>query len=169
MGGIPNKRGGALRIGFGYDIHPLVAGRPLIMGGINIPFEKGLDGHSDADVLCHAVADALLGAAALGDIGEHFPDTDPAYKDARSIDLLSRVGTLLHEAGYTVGNVDSTVVAEAPKLLPYREEIQKAIADALAINKQKVSVKAKTHEGFGPMGRGEAIAAYAVVSIEATA
>jgi len=169
MGGIPNKRGGALRIGFGYDIHPLVASRPLILGGVNIPFEKGLDGHSDADVLCHAVADALLGAAALGDIGEHFPDTDPVYKDARSIDLLSRVGAMLHEAGYTVGNVDSTVVAEVPKLLPYRKAIRKAIADALAIDKQKVSVKAKTHEGFGPTGRGEAIAAYAVVSIESTA
>jgi len=157
-----------LRVGFGYDIHPLVAGRPLILGGVHIPFERGLDGHSDADVLCHAVADALLGAAALGDIGEHFPDTDPAYKNARSIDLLSRVGAMLHEAGYTVGNVDSTVVAEAPKLLPYREEIQKAIADALTIDKKKVSVKAKTHEGFGSVGRREAIVAYAVVSIEST-
>ena len=157
-----------MRVGFGYDIHPLVTGRPLILGGVNIPFEKGLDGHSDADVLCHAVTDALLGAAALGDIGEHFPDTDPAYKNARSIDLLGRVVAKLHEAGYAIGNVDSTVVAEAPRLLPYKEKIQTTIASALTIDKQKVSVKAKTQEGFGPVGRGEAVAAYAVVSIEST-
>ena len=168
MGGISGRKGGALRVGFGYDIHPLVTGRPLILGGVNIPFEKGLDGHSDADVLCHAVTDALLGAAALGDIGEHFPDTDPAYKNARSIDLLGRVVAKLHEAGYAIGNVDSTVVAEAPRLLPYKEKIHTTIASALTIDKQKVSVKAKTQEGFGPVGRGEAVAAYAVVSIEST-
>ena len=114
------------------------------------------------------MADALLGAAALGDIGEHFPDTDPAYKDARSIELLSRVGAMLHEARYRVGNVDATVVAEAPKLLPYKEKIKTAMAGALAIDRQRFSVKAKTHEGFGTVGRGEAVAAYAVVSIEST-
>ena len=154
-----------MRVGFGYDLHPLVEGRPLILGGLNIHFEKGLDGHSDADVLCHAVADALLGAAALGDIGEYFPDTDPVYKDARSIDLLGRVGGLVRNAGFRIVNIDSTIVAEAPKLFPHRNTMRNNIADVLDLDMGSVSIKATTNEGFGSTGRGSAIAAYAVASI----
>jgi 2-C-methyl-D-erythritol 2,4-cyclodiphosphate synthase len=155
-----------VRIGFGYDLHPLVRGRALILGGIDIPFEKGLDGHSDADVLCHSIADALLGAAALGDIGEYFPDTDMQYKDASSIDLLGRVNKVVRNAGYRIGNVDATVVAEAPRLAPYRQEMIEKIAEALDLEQDRVSVKATTHEGFGPPGRGEVIVAYAVIALE---
>lgn len=155
-----------MRVGFGYDLHPLVKGRPLILGGVSIPFEKGLDGYSDADVLCHAISDALLGAAALGDIGEHFPDSDPRYKDASSLVLLGKVGDLIREAGYVVVNVDSTVVAEAPKLFLFKRELIGKIAEALNLDRGSVSVKATTNEGFGPTGRGEAIAAYAVVMLK---
>jgi 2-C-methyl-D-erythritol 2,4-cyclodiphosphate synthase len=155
-----------VKVGFGYDIHRLADGNPLILGGVTIPFNKGLVGHSDADVLCHAIADALLGAAALGDIGEHFPDTDPAYKGALSIDLLGRVGRMVRKEGYTIVNVDTTVVAEAPKLVPHKTGMSDMIAGALSIDTNRVSIKATTNEGFGPTGRGDAIAAYAVVSLD---
>jgi len=155
-----------MKTGFGYDLHPLRKGRRLILGGVDIPFEKGLDGYSDADVLCHAIGDALLGAAALGDIGEHFPDNDPQYQNANSLDLLKKINTLLQENGCTIIHVDSTVLAEAPKLLPYREEIIRNIADALSLKTQQVSVKAKTNEGMDAVGRGEAIAVHAVASID---
>jgi 2-C-methyl-D-erythritol 2,4-cyclodiphosphate synthase len=155
-----------LRVGFGYDIHPLVEGRQLVIGGVSIPYEKGLAGHSDADVLCHAIADALLGAAALGDIGEHFPNTDSAYKDASSIVLLKRVGEIVRKSGYRIVNVDSTVVAEAPKLFSFRDNMIAKIADALCLDRRLVSVKATTNEGFGPSGCGEAIVAYAIGVVE---
>ncbi|MBN2030504.1 2-C-methyl-D-erythritol 2,4-cyclodiphosphate synthase [bacterium] len=155
-----------MRVGFGYDLHPLVEGRPLVLGGISIPSDKGLMGHSDADVLCHAIADGLLGAAALGDIGEHFPDTDPIYKNASSVDLLNRVGQKVNQAGYWIQNIDSTIVAEAPKLQSHKSAMIKKIAAALDIDPGIVSVKATTHEGLGPVGQGEAIVAYALVSIE---
>lgn len=155
-----------MRAGFGYDLHPLVKDRPLILGGIDIPYEMGLQGHSDADVLCHAIADALLGAAALGDIGEHFPDTDPAYKDASSIGLLARVGDKVKDAGFRIVNVDATVVAEKPKLQSHKKAMIMSVSDALDLSPSDVSVKATTKEGFGPEGRGEVISAYAVASIE---
>jgi len=154
------------RIGTGYDLHRLVEGRPLLLGGIQIPFEKGLLGHSDADILCHAVTDALLGAAAMGDIGSHFPDTDVRFKDANSIDLLMRARNLLHAAGYRVVNVDATVVAERPKLRDHIDDMRQRLAEALALEKHMVSVKAKTNEGVGPEGRGEAMSAHAVVLLE---
>jgi 2-C-methyl-D-erythritol 2,4-cyclodiphosphate synthase len=154
-----------MRIGFGYDIHPLVAGRPLILGGVRISFSKGLRGHSDADVLCHAVSDALLGAASLGDIGEHFPDTDPKFKNANSLNLLNIVGYKLKEAGYTIVNVDSTIVAEAPTLSIYKSDMIKNIANALDIQTKNVSVKAKTNEQFDSTGHGDAVMAFAVASI----
>jgi len=155
-----------MRVGFGYDLHPLVKGRALILGGIDIPYERGLQGHSDADVLCHAIADALLGAAALGDIGEHFPDTDPAYKDASSIKLLAQVRDKVNGAGFRIVNVDATVVAEKPKLNTHKEAMVASVSKALEITVNDVCVKATTNEGFGPPGRGEVISAYAVVSIE---
>ncbi len=154
-----------IRTGFGYDIHPLKKGRKLILGGTEIPFEMGLDGHSDADALCHAICDALLGAAALGDIGEHFPDTDPAYRGASSIGLLQKTGRLLKDAGFRILNLDATIVAEAPKLGPYKREMAGRIAEGLSLPHGQVSVKAKTNEGFGPPGRSEAIAVYAVASV----
>lgn len=155
-----------MRVGFGYDLHPLVEGRSLILGGVSIPFEKGLDGHSDADVLCHAIGDALLGAAGLGDIGEHFPDTDPEFKNVSSLLLLRRIVDKVVHEGFRIINMDSTVVAEAPKLLPFKGEMIGKIAETLNINHGRVSVKATTNEGFGPSGHGEVILAYAVVSLE---
>lgn len=143
-----------MRIGQGYDVHKLVEGRRLILGGVDIPYEKGLLGHSDADVLVHAVMDALLGAAALGDIGKLFPDTDPAYKDISSIKLLEHVGKLLEEKGYVIENIDATVVAQRPKLAPYREEMRENMARALHIEKDQIGVKATTEEGLGFTGRG---------------
>ena len=154
------------RIGHGYDVHKLVEGRSLIIGGVDIPYEKGLLGHSDADVLLHAISDALLGAAALGDIGKHFPDTDEAYKGADSLVLLSRVGEILKKAGYKPANIDSTVIAQAPKLAPHIENMRKNIAKALGIELDAVSVKATTEERLGFSGRGEGIAAHAVCIIE---
>ncbi len=151
-----------MRIGMGYDVHRLAEGRKLILGGVEIPWEKGLLGHSDADVLVHAVMDALLGAAALGDIGQHFPDTDPAYEGADSLQLLRKVGEILEEAGYRVGNVDATVIAQRPKLAPYREQMRKNIAEALGAEVSQVSVKATTEEGLGFTGAGEGIAAQAI-------
>ena len=147
-----------MRIGQGYDVHRLVEGRKLIIGGVDIPYEKGLLGHSDADVLLHAVMDALLGAAALGDIGQHFPDSDERYKGISSIALLKEVGKILQENGYMIENIDSTVIAQRPKLLPYRPQMAENIAAALGIEKEQVSVKATTEEGLGFTGTGEAIA-----------
>ncbi|MFZ5753663.1 MAG: 2-C-methyl-D-erythritol 2,4-cyclodiphosphate synthase [Bacillota bacterium] len=154
-----------MRIGFGYDVHALVEGRKLIIGGIQIPHEKGLQGHSDADVLLHAVMDALLGAAALGDIGQHFPDRDERFKDIDSGLLLTEVARLLHSKGYTCHNLDCTVVAQSPQIAPYREEMRKRIAQLLGIPLEQVSIKATTTEGLGFTGRKEGIAAYAVCTI----
>ena len=156
----------SLRIGHGYDVHRLCENRKLIIGGVDIPYEKGLLGHSDADVLLHAISDALLGAAALGDIGKHFPDKDPAYKDADSLKLLAEVGKLLKEKGYTPSNIDSTVIAQAPKLAPHIEKMRENIAFALGMEKDSVSVKATTEEGLGFSGEGAGIAAHAVCIIE---
>ena len=153
-----------MRVGHGFDVHALVAGRPLIIGGVTIPFERGLAGHSDADVLLHAVADALLGAAGLGDIGEHFPDTDAAYLNADSRVLLRRVFELLADR-WTIVNIDATVIAEAPRLAPYKAEMAENIAADLRIAPSQVNVKAKTTERLGFTGRGEGIAAEAVVLI----
>ena len=154
-----------MRIGFGYDVHRLVEGRPLILGGEMIPYEKGLLGHSDADVLIHALMDALLGAAALGDIGKHFPDSDPAYKGADSMRLLEQVVKLLQLANYQVNNVDVTVVAQAPKLAGYISAMRHNIAEVLGTSVDDVSVKATTTEGLGFAGEGQGIACYAVCSI----
>ena len=151
-----------MRIGQGYDVHRLVAERPLMLGGIEIPYEKGLLGHSDADVLLHAISDALLGAAALGDIGAHFPDSDPAYRGADSAELLRAVGDLIRAAGYEIGNIDSTVVCQAPKLAPHIASMRARIAEVLALPVGAVSVKASTEEHMGFTGRGEGIAAHAV-------
>ena len=155
-----------MRIGHGYDVHRLVEGRDLILGGVNIPFQKGLLGHSDADVLTHAVMDALLGAAALGDIGKHFPDSDPAYKGADSLALAREVAKLLQAKNYRVGNVDATVLAQAPKLAPHIPQMRENLALALSIPVDAVSVKATTEEGLGFTGTGEGIAAHAVCLLE---
>lgn len=155
-----------LRIGHGYDVHRLTAGRRLILGGVDIPYEKGLLGHSDADVLLHAISDALLGAAALGDIGKHFPDNDQSYKDADSLVLLSEVGKILYNAGYKPSNIDATVIAQAPKLAPHVQAMRKNIANALNIEPDAVSVKATTEERLGFTGSGEGISAHAVCIIE---
>lgn len=155
-----------MRIGHGYDVHRLVEGRKLILGGVEIPFEKGLDGHSDADVLAHAVMDALLGAAALGDIGKLFPDNDDAYLGADSVELLKKVRNVLQEHGWKPGNLDATVIAQRPKLAPYIDTMRKRIADALETDAENVSVKATTEERLGFTGSGEGIAAHAVCLIE---
>ena len=155
-----------LRIGHGYDVHRLTAGRRLVIGGVTIPYEKGLLGHSDADVLLHAISDALLGAAALGDIGKHFPDTDECYKDADSLVLLSAVGHILSNAGYKPSNIDATVIAQAPKLAPHIQMMRENIAKALNIDYGAVSVKATTEEHLGFTGNGEGISAHAVCIIE---
>lgn len=154
-----------MRIGMGYDVHRLTEGRKLILGGVEIPYEKGLLGHSDADVLLHAIMDALLGAAALGDIGKHFPDTDPRYEGADSLMLLHEVGELLHKAGYTVGNIDATILCQAPKLAPHISAMRENIASALGMPVDAVSVKATTEEKLGFTGAGEGIAAHAVALI----
>jgi len=154
-----------MRIGFGYDSHRLVAGRKLIIGGVEVPFEKGLMGHSDADVLCHAITDAVLGALGLGDIGRHFPDSDPKWKDAVSIDLLKYVVELAGMNGYKVAWVDSTVIAERPKLAPYIEQMKEALSQT-GLQSGQINIKAKTNEGMGFIGRGEGIVAYAVCVIE---
>ena len=158
-----------MRIGQGYDVHRLVEGRKLIIGGVDIPYEKGLLGHSDADVLLHAVMDALLGAAALGDIGQHFPDSDERYKGISSIALLKEVGKILQENGYMIENIDSTVIAQRPKLLPYRPQMAENIAAALGIEKEQVSVKATTEEGLGFTGPGEGISAQAIALLSSVA
>jgi 2-C-methyl-D-erythritol 2,4-cyclodiphosphate synthase len=155
----------AVRTGLGIDTHAFAAGRPLILGGVDIPHEEGLAGHSDADVLTHAVIDALLGAAALGDIGQHFPDTDERFKDADSLELLRTVVTYLGEHGWEVGNVDATVILERPKLAPYRDAIRATLAAALGLPEDAVNVKATTGERMGFVGRGEGAAAMAVVTL----
>ena len=155
-----------MRIGTGYDVHKLVEGRKLILGGVEIPYEKGLLGHSDADVLLHAIMDALLGAAALGDIGQHFPDTDPEYEGADSLKLLAEVGKILRDAGYQIGNIDATVIAQRPKLMPYLPEMRQNVAGALGIDVSQVSIKATTEEHLGFTGRGEGISTQAVAQIE---
>lgn len=155
-----------MRIGTGYDVHRLTEDRALVIGGVKIPYEKGLLGHSDADVLVHAVMDALLGAAALGDIGLHFPDTDPKYEGCNSLDLLEQTGKLLAENGFTVVNIDSVIIAQAPKMRPHIEEMRRNMADRLHIPAGRVSVKATTEEGLGFTGSGQGIAAHAVCLIE---
>ena len=157
-----------LRIGHGYDVHRLTEGRKLVLGGVEISWEKGLLGHSDADVLTHAVMDALAGASRLGDIGELFPDTDPAYKGISSLKLLGEVGRLLRERGDAVGNIDATLLAQAPKIVPYKIRMAENIAAALGIDSEQVNVKATTEEGLGFTGNGSGMAAHAVVLIERT-
>lgn len=155
-----------MRIGHGYDVHRLVENRKLILGGVDIPYEKGLLGHSDADVLLHAISDALLGAAALGDIGKHFPPDDPKFLDADSLLLLEHVGALLKDKGYSVVNIDATVIAQKPKLAPYIEQMRMNIAKALSLSEDAVSVKATTEEKLGFTGSGEGISAHAVTLID---
>ncbi len=155
-----------MRVGMGYDVHRLTEGRDLILGGVKIPYEKGLLGHSDADVLLHAIMDALLGAAGLGDIGQHFPDSDPAYKGISSIKLLEHVGKLLEEHLFFVSNIDATLIAQAPKILPYREQMTENVANALQIEKSRVNIKATTEEGLGFTGQKEGMAAHAVCLLE---
>ena len=155
-----------MRIGHGYDVHRLVEGRKLILGGVGIPYEKGLLGHSDADVLAHAIMDALLGAAALGDIGKLFPDNDPAYEGADSMKLLARVAEVLDEKGYAIGNIDATVIAQKPKLAPYIEQMRRRMAEVCGIDMEQLSVKATTEEKLGFTGSGEGIAAHGVCIIE---
>lgn len=155
-----------MRVGHGYDVHRLVEGRDLILGGVKIPYEKGLLGHSDADVLTHAVMDALLGAAALGDIGKHFPDTDPAYKGADSLKLAEHVAALLTEKGYCIGNIDATVIAQAPKLAPHIPTMKQNLARALGCDADCINVKATTEEHLGFTGQGLGIAAHAVCLIK---
>lgn len=156
-----------MRIGFGYDSHRLVPGRKLIIGGVEIPFDSGLSGHSDADLLCHAIIDAIIGALGLGDIGCHFPDTDPRWKDAVSIELLRQTVVLAGEKGYTVQWIDTTVIAERPKLAGHIEMMREALAGA-GISKDLINIKAKTNEGMGFIGRGEGMAAYAVCLLAGT-
>ena len=151
------------RVGLGYDIHRLVTGRKLILGGVRIPFDKGLLGHSDADVLLHAACDALLGAAGMGDIGDHFPDTDPQYKDACSIDLLIAVYRLIKDRELTLVNLDATLFAQAPRLTSYKAEMAQRLADTLEVDRGRINIKATTTEGLGMIGRGEGIAAMCVV------
>jgi 2-C-methyl-D-erythritol 2,4-cyclodiphosphate synthase len=155
-----------VRVGLGYDLHPLVEGRPLILGGVEIPFSKGLQGHSDADVLTHAIADALLGAAGLKDLGALFPDNDPAYHNASSLALLGQVVRKVVDARFRIGNVDSVIVAEAPKLAPYIDSMRVELANVMNIDPAQVSVKAKRAEGIDAIGRGEAMAAHAVCLVE---
>jgi len=155
-----------MRVGMGYDLHPLVAERPLIIGGIDVEYNRGLDGHSDADVLTHAVIDALLGAAALGTIGEHFPSNDPQYDGISSLELLAMAATMVEEAGYAVVNVDSVIIAEEPRLQPYLSRMALQLADRLGIDRDCVGVKATSPEGLGALGAREGIAAQAVVLIE---
>lgn len=155
-----------MRIGIGYDVHKLAAGRALIIGGVTIPFEKGLAGHSDADVLIHAIMDALLGAAALGDIGMHFPDTDPAYKGISSMELLKHVAGLIEENKYLIENIDATIIAQQPKMRPFIDEMRQNIADALDLDADQINVKATTEEGLGFTGIGEGISAQAICALE---
>ena len=155
-----------MRIGMGYDVHKLTEGRDLILGGVNIPWEKGLLGHSDADVLIHAVMDALLGAVALGDIGKHFPDTDPAYKGISSVKLLVHVAELLKENGYTIGNIDATIIAQKPKMAPHIPQMRKNMAEAMGIPESSLNIKATTEEGLGFTGTMQGISSQAICCIQ---
>jgi len=155
-----------MRIGHGYDVHRLVEDRKLIMGGVDIPYEKGLLGHSDADVLLHAIADALLGALAMGDIGKHFPDTDPAFKGADSMKLLEHVVGLIEAKGYCVGNLDATIIAQKPKMAPHIQSMRENVARVCGVEVDRINVKATTEEGLGFTGTGEGISAHAVVLLE---
>lgn len=155
-----------MRVGIGYDVHKLVENRKLILGGVSIPYEKGLLGHSDADVLLHAIMDAILGAAALGDIGKHFPDTDPAYKDADSMELLGQVGRLIDQQNMMIGNIDATVIAQRPKLSPYIDTMRENIAKCLKVDVNQVNIKATTEEGMGFTGEGLGISAQAICLLE---
>ncbi len=155
-----------MRIGIGYDIHRLVEDRKLFLGGIEIPYLKGLLGYSDGDVLLHAISDAMLGALSLGDIGQHFPNTDPKYKDIESSRILRKTAELIAQKGYIINNIDTVILAEDPKVYPYKEGMIESISRTLGIDKTKISIKATTNEGVGSMGRGEAIAAYAVVLLK---
>jgi 2-C-methyl-D-erythritol 2,4-cyclodiphosphate synthase len=157
-----------MRFGIGYDVHKLIEGRRLILGGVEIPFEKGLDGHSDADVLCHAIADALLGAAALGDIGKHFPDSDLKYKGISSLLLLKHVTELLRQNGFHINNVDATLIMEKPKILPFVDLMRENVSQSLSIFVARISIKATTNEGLGFIGKGEGAAAFAIASINET-
>jgi 2-C-methyl-D-erythritol 4-phosphate cytidylyltransferase/2-C-methyl-D-erythritol 2,4-cyclodiphosphate synthase len=163
--GDASPRAATLRIGNGYDLHRLVAGRRLILGGVVIPFDKGLQGHSDADAVCHAVTDAVLGAAGAGDIGRHFPDTDAAWKDADSLALLARAAQIIAATGFSVVNVDVVVIAQRPKLVPYIDAMRANLARAMGIAADRVSVKGKTNEGVGSIGAGESIAVHAVALV----
>lgn len=158
-----------MRIGMGYDVHRLAEGEDLILGGVKIPYEKGLLGHSDADVLVHAIMDALLGAAALGDIGKHFPDTDPAYKGISSIRLLEHVGKLIEDKLYVIGNIDATIIAQKPKMAPHIEQMRRNVAEALGIDVDQVNIKATTEEGLGFTGTGEGISSQAIAALETVA
>ncbi|MFA5315984.1 MAG: 2-C-methyl-D-erythritol 2,4-cyclodiphosphate synthase [Dehalococcoidales bacterium] len=157
-----------MRVGLGYDIHRLVEGRSLFLGGVEIPYIKGLEGYSDADVLLHAICDSLLGAMGMDDIGIHFPNNDPKFKGISSIELLHRVAVMAAERKFSIVNVDSTLIMEEPKILPFKAKMRKTIASVLGIDENRVNVKATTQEGVGAIGRGEAIAAYAVASVEET-
>ncbi len=158
-----------MRIGMGYDVHKLVENRDLILGGVKIPYEKGLLGHSDADVLLHAIMDALLGAAALGDIGKHFPDTDPAYKGASSMELLKQVGALIEQKLYVIGNIDATIIAQRPMMAPHIEKMRENVAEALGIEKDQINIKATTEEGLGFTGSGEGISSQAIAALDTIA
>lgn len=155
-----------MRIGFGYDVHRLAAGRPLILGGVTVEFEKGLDGHSDADVLLHAVIDALIGAACMGDIGRHFPPTDPAWKDASSIELLKKTAAMISGAGYEVVNIDSTIVCQSPRLAGFIPQMAENVSKALSLGSGMVNIKAKTEEGLGFTGCGDGISSSAVALLQ---
>ncbi len=155
-----------MRVGSGYDAHPLVEGQALVLGGVNVPFERGLTGHSDADVVCHAVTDALLGAAAMGDIGKHFPPSDPKFKNANSLEFLIKTAELLSKSGWRISNVDATIVAQRPKLSPFVNAMRENVSKSLGIGVEQVSVKCKTTNGLGFEGREEGISAYAVALIE---
>ena len=157
-----------MRIGIGYDVHPLIEGRPLVIGGVIVPHERGLDGHSDGDVLAHAIIDALLGAAALGDIGQHFPSDDNELHGVSSIELLKKSVALLAESGYNISNVDATIIAEAPQLAPHMPRMRELLAGALSVDPGSVSIKATTTDHLGSIGRGEGIAAVAVALIDST-
>ena len=155
-----------VRIGIGYDIHRLVEERPLFLGGVDIPYVKGLIGYSDGDVLLHAIADALLGALSLGDIGEHFPNTDPDYKDIQSKEILKKVAEMAASKNYVVNNVDTVIIAEEPKIYPFKDKMVEVIAEILGVDKSRINIKATTNEGVGSIGKGDAIAAYAVATLE---
>jgi 2-C-methyl-D-erythritol 2,4-cyclodiphosphate synthase len=154
-----------MKVGIGYDIHRLVTGRKLVLGGVEIPFEKGLSGHSDADVLAHSICDAILGALGKGDIGLHFPDTDPKYKDISSLILLGKVSEIMTEANFQVNNLDSIIIAQSPRLLSYIEEMKKNVSGVLNSSREVINIKATTNEGLGLIGQGEGIAAYTIVSL----